>query len=195
MKITMMELFAIFAVLTPAVSGFVAQGPADGLLAQTSNGPASATNPFNTPMLTHQSTQLFAQDLSSTGDEATYIDPDFRLSAIFLGGGLLLDQLPFLKWTLGPIVTLLGVLFLVQTFRLKFVCDSTSFELLNTSQESGENIVVGGENRWSYGSFVNYDFFPKGWIDQPQGPILVCTTSLHSQSLSHPSFENEKPPF
>jgi hypothetical protein len=33
--------------------------------------------------------------------------------------------------------------------------------------------VVGGANRWTYDSFVNYDFFPKGWIDQPQGPILV----------------------
>jgi len=24
-----------------------------------------------------------------------------------------------------------------------------------------------------YDSFVNYAFFPEGWIDQPQGPILV----------------------
>ena len=120
------------------------------------------------------STVLMASSgISSTGDEATIIDPDFRLAGIFLTGGLLLDQLPLLKFTLGPIVTLLGVLFLVQTFRLKFVCDSTAFELQNTSQESGENILVGGANRWAYSSFVNYEFFPKGWIDQPQGPILV----------------------
>lgn len=118
-------------------------------------------------------TQLRAT--SSTGDEnAVIIDSDFRLAAIFLSGGLLLDQLPFLKWTLGPFITLLGVLFLVQTFRLQFVCDSTGFELLQgETGETGENVVVGGENRWTYKSFVNYEFFPKGWIDQPQGPILV----------------------
>ena len=104
------------------------------------------------------------------------IEKDFRLSAIFLGGGLLLDQIPFLQVTLGPIVTLLGILFLVQTFRLNFVCDDSTFSLQDTSKDEvsvGENIVVGGENRWTYDSFVNYDFFPEGWIDQPQGPILV----------------------
>lgn len=116
---------------------------------------------------------LYAVGTSSTGDEATFIDSDFRLAGIFLTGGLFLCQLPILKFTLGPPITLLGLLFLVQTFRLNFVCDSTSFELLNTSQENGENIVVGGANRWTYDSFVNYEFFPKGWIDQPQGPILV----------------------
>jgi hypothetical protein len=123
---------------------------------------------------TSTSTQLFAEaGKSSTGDDAVLIDSDFRLAGIFCTAGLLLDQLPVLKWTLGPIITALGLLFLVQTFRLKFVCDTTAFELQNTSAKSGENILVGGENRWTYDSFVNYDFFPKGWEDQPQGPILV----------------------
>ena len=49
-----------------------------------------------------------------------------------------------------------------------------SFELKTSSgEDTGENIVVGGENKWAYDSFVNWEFFPKGWIDQPQGPILV----------------------
>ena len=34
-------------------------------------------------------------------------------------------------------------------------------------------IVVGGANKWTYDSFVNWDTFPAGWIDQPQGPILI----------------------
>ena len=34
--------------------------------------------------------------------------------------------------------------------------------------DSGENFVVGGANRWSYDSFVNYDFFPNRGL-----PILV----------------------
>jgi len=110
----------------------------------------------------------------SNGENKVTIDKDFRLSAIFLVGGLLLDQIPYLQITLGPVVTLLGVLFLVQTFRLNFVCDDSTFSLeQSSSEETGENIVVGGENRWTYDSFVNYDFFPSGWIDEPQGPILV----------------------
>lgn len=116
-------------------------------------------------------TQLLAA--SEPNDEVVYIDRDFRLSSIFLFGAFVFAQIPIIKFILAPLAGLLGVLFLVQTFRLKFVCDSEAFQLFNTSQESGENILVGGENRWTYDSFVNYDFFPKGWIDQPQGPILV----------------------
>jgi hypothetical protein len=112
------------------------------------------------------------QSSTKSNDEAVVIDQDFRLAAIFLGGGLLLDQLPILQFTLGPLITLLGVLFLVQTFRIRFICDDSSFELLSGGK-TNDNIVVGGENRWAYKEFVNYDFFPEGWIDQPQGPILV----------------------
>ncbi|CAB9514336.1 Protein of unknown function (DUF3119) [Seminavis robusta] len=109
------------------------------------------------------------------------IDSDYKLGAIFLAGGILLDLIPYIQLTLGPFVTLLGILFVVQTARLRFCFDDTSFELRTTGGDenegnlgqTGENIVVGGENRWTYDSFVNYDFFPEGWIDQPQGPILV----------------------
>lgn len=103
------------------------------------------------------------------------IDPDYKLGIIFLTAGVLLDVIPYIQLTLGPIVTLLGVLFVVQTARIRFCFDSTAFELRmgDEMQQTGENIVVGGENRWTYDSFVNYEFFPKGWIDQPQGPILV----------------------
>lgn len=106
------------------------------------------------------------------------ISPDYKLGIIFLAGGFLLDQIPYIQLTLGPLVTLLGVLFVVQTFRIRFCFDDEAFELRMPTedgdlQKAGENIVVGGENRWSYDSFVNYEFFPEGWIDQPQGPILV----------------------
>lgn len=104
------------------------------------------------------------------------IRPDFRLSVYFLALGGALDTIPYAQLTIGPFVTLLGLLFLVQTTRVRFVFDSTSFELKSGGDSltsSGENVVVGGENRWRYDSFVNWEFFPKGWIDQPQGPILV----------------------
>mmetsp|Transcript_4046 Transcript_4046/g.5556 ORF Transcript_4046/g.5556 Transcript_4046/m.5556 type:complete len:92 (+) Transcript_4046:173-448(+) len=35
-------------------------------------------------------------------------------------------------------------------------------------EDSGENFVVGGANRWTYDSFVNWDFFPS-----IKFPILV----------------------
>jgi hypothetical protein len=103
------------------------------------------------------------------------IDRDFKLAGAFLASGLLLDVIPYVQILLGVPVTLLGALFLVQTFRIRFVFESDSFALKtgNDLEDTGENIVVGGENRWTYDSFVNYDFFPKGWIDRPQGPILV----------------------
>jgi hypothetical protein len=30
-----------------------------------------------------------------------------------------------------------------------------------------------GATRWDTETIINYDFFPKGWIDGPVGPILV----------------------
>lgn len=103
------------------------------------------------------------------------IDPDFKLAGIFLAAGLFLDIIPYIQLTLGPIVTLLGILFLVQTFRVRFTFDQEAFELRigDGLEKSGENVVVGGANRWTYDSFVNWEFFPEGWIDEPQGPILV----------------------
>lgn len=130
-------------------------------------------NTNNVASLSGASRLNMVADSEQQQQGTTIIDKDFRLAGIFLVIGLLLDTIPYLQLTVGPLITVLGVLFLVQTFRLNFVCDSNSFSLQDSSQESGENIVVGGENKWMYDSFVNYDFFPKGWVDQPQGPILV----------------------
>jgi len=62
----------------------------------------------------------------------------------------------------GGFITLLAVLFAVQASRIRFVFDSNSFELKQGDDlnDSGENFVVGGANRWAYTSFVNWDFFP-----------------------------------
>eukprot|EP00970_Alexandrium_tamarense_P000127 scaffold17_cov194-Alexandrium_tamarense.AAC.6 len=50
------------------------------------------------------------------------------------------------------------------------VCEAQRFGvgLIILLADSGENIVVGGANRWSYDSFVNWDFYPS--VDFP---ILV----------------------
>lgn len=174
MKTSIVLVLATLAVAASSVDAFVGAGQGilrtGALPSATSSGRASGS--FPGVVAGSSSSQL---GMASSSDEVI-IGKDFRLSAIFLAGGLLLDQIPYVQLTLGPIVTLLGVLFLVQTFRLNFVCDDTTFSLQDTTTEDaevGENIVVGGENRWTYNSFVNYDFFPEGWIDQPQGPILV----------------------
>lgn len=85
------------------------------------------------------------------------IDPDFKLAAIFLGLGALLDFIPYIQLVLGPLVTVLGLLFLVQTFRIRFCFTKDAFELKqgNDLDDTGENIVVGGANKWTYDSFVN----------------------------------------
>jgi hypothetical protein len=161
-------LVLLVAVLANCANAFVAPAKPTTRLSSV-----NSAGPFRHPV---------SIEASSSSNDAVLIEKDFRLSGIFLTGGLLLDQVPYIQWTLGPLITLLGVLFLVQTFRLKFVCDSKSFFLENASQESGENIIVGGENRWTYSSFVNYEFFPEGWIDLPQGPILVYFKETQTQS-------------
>ena len=139
-------------------------------------------------------TQAFFQDLLKSFDpqqkkEATppepkfdpvVVEPDFRVAALFLGGGILLDTLPILQFTLGPILTLLGVLFLVQAYRVRFRFDEEGYfeVLLNAGDElkqSGENFAVGGENKWKTSSIVNYDFFPgfDSALGKVTGPILV----------------------
>jgi len=111
--------------------------------------------------------------------ETVVIEPDFRCAAIFLALGVLLDVIPYIQFLLGIPVTLLGFLVLYQTFRSRFLFDEVALELATVGGvagelvSSGENVVVGGSNRWTTDSIVNYEFFPKGWIDGPTGPILV----------------------
>lgn len=83
----------------------------------------------------------------------------------------------------GSLNMIFGVFLAVQAKRIRFVFDDDAFELKNVSsspsssisskdvdnlKKSGENFVVGGENRWRYDTFVNYDFFPS-----VNFPILV----------------------
>jgi hypothetical protein len=110
--------------------------------------------------------------------DTVVIDPDYKPGIFLLGAGLLLDTIPYIQFTLGLFTTLLGVLFLVQATRIRFIFDDTALELVNQGEDgllesSGENVVVGGANRWATSTIVNYDFFPNGWIDGPIGPLLV----------------------
>ncbi|KAJ4837664.1 hypothetical protein Tsubulata_013875 [Turnera subulata] len=99
--------------------------------------------------------------------ETVVPDPDYRIPVVLLGlaGGLaytdnLLPAAP---------VGLLGLLLLFQTTRVRFVFDEETLEVKvgDQLQESGENVFVGGKNRWKYSTFVNWELW---W---PNFPILV----------------------
>ncbi|XXG45699.1 hypothetical protein AAC387_Pa02g0710 [Persea americana] len=55
------------------------------------------------------------------------------------------------------------------TTRVRFVFDKEALEVKvgDQLQESGENVFVGGKNRWKYSTFVNWELW---W---PEFPILV----------------------
>lgn len=108
------------------------------------------------------------------------IKEDYTLAGVFSVLGLVLCvALPYFGFGLGAFILLLGVLFFVQAGRVRFVFDDEAFELrtLGSKEEEleapGENVVVGGKNRWAYNSFVNWEFFPKGLVEKGLPPILV----------------------
>lgn len=106
------------------------------------------------------------------------IDPDYKIAVAFaVVGGLIFAATggSAYGYFQGGITELFALLLFVQAGRVRFVFDETAFELKigggdvdDELSSSGENIVVGGENRWTYDSFVNYDFFPRRGL-----PILV----------------------
>ncbi|KAF8393224.1 hypothetical protein HHK36_021465 [Tetracentron sinense] len=99
--------------------------------------------------------------------ETVIPEPDYRIPIVLLGlaGGLVYTDnlLP------AAPVGLLGLLLLFQTTRVKFVFDPDALEVKigDQLQESGENVFVGGKNRWKYSTFINWELW---W---PSFPILV----------------------
>ncbi|XP_064942976.1 uncharacterized protein LOC104000810 isoform X3 [Musa acuminata AAA Group] len=81
-------------------------------------------------------------------------EPDYRIPVVLLGiaGGLVYQDNLLPAATIG----LLGFLLLIQEVKIG-----------NQLEESGENVFVGGKNRWRYSTFVNWEFW---W---PQFPILI----------------------
>ncbi|XP_020592660.1 uncharacterized protein LOC110033125 isoform X2 [Phalaenopsis equestris] len=99
--------------------------------------------------------------------ETVIPDPDYKIPIVLLGlaGGFLYQENLLPAATLG----LLGLLLLVQANRVRFVFDEEALEVRIGEQleESGENVFVGGKNRWNYSNFVNWELW---W---PNFPILV----------------------
>eukprot|EP00898_Chlorokybus_atmophyticus_P003938 jgi/Chlat1/4545/Chrsp29S04456 len=63
---------------------------------------------------------------------------------------------------------LLGALLAVQTFRVRFQFDAETLKVsIGEDKDPSENAFVGGDNRWSYKSFTNWEFWWPGF------PVLV----------------------
>ena len=111
------------------------------------------------------------------------IPPSYDLALAFLAistafvpgeaGSLAAGENPQVAKTLGLAVGLpvaiFGAFLAFQTTNLRFTFDDSAFSLVKSDlSTTGENVVVGGENRWAYKSFVNYDVFPN-----KDYPVLV----------------------
>lgn len=94
-------------------------------------------------------------------------EPDYRIPIVLLGGAAALVYVDNLL-AAAP-VGLLGLLLLFQTTRVRFVFDDEALEVKvgEELKESGENVFVGGKNRWKYSTFVNWELW---W---PNFPVLV----------------------
>ncbi|KAK8461967.1 hypothetical protein SEVIR_1G121700v4 [Setaria viridis] len=86
----------------------------------------------------------------STTRETVVPDPDYRLPIAILG---IAGAFAYADNLLAAApVGLLGLLLLFQTTRVRFVFDNEALEVKvgDQLQESGENVFVGGKNRWKY---------------------------------------------
>lgn len=63
---------------------------------------------------------------------------------------------------------ILGAFLAIQASRVRFIFDDEALEVVIGAQaDKTENAFVGGENRWTYDSFVNWEFWWPGF------PVLV----------------------
>jgi len=131
---------------------------------------ASTIAPRSTPAIRSPARML----PSSVAMSSVIAKEDYKLGASLAVTGIVILAAP---WLPGGFFLLLGAFLLFQTLRIRFVFDEDAFEVQtkplddlfsNDLTNTGENFAVGGENRWSYSSFVNYDFFPGERL-----PILV----------------------
>jgi hypothetical protein len=109
------------------------------------------------------------------------VDPSYNLAIGALGVGLVGGVLEDIKDKSGEklitaklfggvalVFTIFSAFLAFQTTTLRFGFDDDSFYLVKNDESSFENVVVGGENKWKYSSFQNWDFLPS-----EKFPILV----------------------
>jgi hypothetical protein len=140
---------------------------------QTISTTTAATTAATTPTTT---------SLSMTGGIVELVDPSYNLAIGTFGIGLIAGFLEDLRdgnndklltakpfGALAVLFTIFSLFITFQTTTLRFGFDDDSFSLVKSNGEPlQENVVVGGENKWKYTSFSNYNYLPSSKF-----PILV----------------------
>lgn len=141
---------------------------------------------ISVPLSIHHRTPTCTKPASTVLDALsgaeTVIDPSFNLAAgaLVIGtisGGLedvfktKLQQraVAFVFGGAALLFTIFGGFLAFQTTSLRFTFDDSAFSLTKSDgSKLDDNIVVGGENRWAYKDFVNWQFLPS-----KDFPVLV----------------------
>lgn len=108
--------------------------------------------------------------------DSVVVGEDYKLALSLIAFGCLILFVPAVP---GGFLALLGTFLVAQTLRIRFVFDDDALEVKTKELDqlfssdadlvkTGDNFAVGGDNRWKYESFVNWEFFPSEAL-----PILV----------------------
>ncbi|KAL4440426.1 hypothetical protein ABPG75_003427 [Micractinium tetrahymenae] len=99
--------------------------------------------------------------------ETIVVKPSFTIPTVLLGTAAAAHfaHLPdAASWVPG----VLGAFLAFQANRVRFVFDDEALEVVvGPGKQKSENAFVGGENRWAYSTFVNWEYW---W---PSFPVLV----------------------
>lgn len=139
------------------------------------------------PAAPRQSEPKFAKG-AGLGTSAVVIKEDYSIAAALLVPGPLLMYSGAqgdagATFFAGFLCTALGIVLAAQTMRVRFVLDKDDFRVMKAPlpamwgadrgiELAGDNVVVGGANKWRYSKFVNYGFFPKGFVELGLPPLL-----------------------
>jgi hypothetical protein len=92
-------------------------------------------------------------------------EPSYSIPITLLGGAAV-SHVAFSNDVFAGLCGVLGAFLAFQASRVRFVFDDEALEVVIGAQET-ENAFVGGKNRWTYDSFVNWEFWWPGF------PVLV----------------------
>lgn len=177
------------------------------------------------PPSKHMSMACFRASLSTTSAPkplyaggVEFIEPSYNLAIGSLGVGLLGGFLEDVRNAEGVklasaklfggvalVFTLFAAFLAFQTTTLRFTFDETSFSLVSSDGSSiGDNIKVGGENRWKYSAFQNWAFLPSEdlpllvYFRETQTPVEnraeapIVVDNLDGQAHFFPSISNSQ---